>query len=340
MKKATLYEQLKDNKVRCTACSHYCQISPGKTGVCGVRQNCDGALQLLVYNHPIAVNLDPIEKKPLFHFLPGTQIFSLGTVGCNFGCDFCQNWDISQVSKTDKDFDWESAGEAWLPEDIVNYCQHHGIPAIAYTYNEPTIFIEYAYDIAKLAHNAGIKNVFVTNGYGSAEVYDYIGKYLDAANVDLKSFNPEYYQKICHAKIKPVLENIKLLHERGIWVEVTTLIVPGQNDDPGELTQLAEFIAKIDPNIPWHISRFFPQYKMQNLGPTPLKTLEQAYDIGTRAGLKYIYVGNITDSSHETTICPKCHKAVIERVGYQLNGLNLKDGRCKYCQTKLPGVWK
>jgi len=231
-------------------------------------------------------------------------------------------------------------GEDWPPQKIVDYCLEHNIPSIAYTYNEPTIFIEYAYDTAKLANQAGLKNVFVSNGYGSAEAYDFIDGYLDAINIDLKSFQPEFYQKICHANIKPVLANIKRLHDAGVWVEVTTLVVPGQNDSVGELKAIAQFLAKIDPDIPWHISRFFPQYKMEDSLPTPLETLELAYKIGKTAGLNYVYVGNCPDSKWESTDCPKCKKRLIERTGYEIGTINLKNGQCQFCKTKIAGKWE
>lgn len=341
MHQATLYNKLKHKTVKCTACSHYCTIAPDKTGVCGVRKNIDGDLFLLVYGWPVAVNIDPIEKKPLYHFLPGTRIFSLGTVGCNFACEFCQNWDISQTTKSNSQFDWESVSSTWAPEQIVEYCLKREIPSIAYTYNEPTIFAEYAYDTAKLAHAAGIKNVFVSNGYGSAECYALMEGLLDAANIDLKSFNPEYYTRVCHANIKPVLENIKRLYKMGIWIELTTLVVPGQNDALDEFKQIAEFIAKIDPDIPWHISRFFPQYKMSRTMATPVETLRQAQAIGRKAGLKYVYIGNCPNCQNESTVCSECRKTVIKRENYQIGQINITaSGMCKFCEKNIKGIWK
>ncbi|MFH1713105.1 MAG: AmmeMemoRadiSam system radical SAM enzyme [Candidatus Jacksonbacteria bacterium] len=340
MQKAILYEQLNNDLVKCTACAHYCYIKPENTGVCGVRKNIAGELFLLVYDRPIAVNIDPIEKKPLFHFLPGTQIFSLGTVGCNFGCDFCQNWDISQISKGQQSINPEQFGQDWPAKKIINYCVENQIPSIAYTYNEPTIFAEYAYDVMRLGAKRGIKNVFVSNGYSSAETYKLITPYLDAINIDLKSFNPDYYQKVCKAKLKPVLENIKKIFDLAVWLEVTTLIIPGQNDSELELGQIAEFLAKIDVNIPWHISRFFPQYKMNDAPPTPISTLEHAYKIGKAAGLHYVYVGNYPSQDLESTYCPKCGEIVIERSGYSVSLLQIKDGKCAHCGSGIRGVWE
>lgn len=350
MKKAILYEQLNNDLVhppkrmpfrlvKCTACAHYCYIKPNNTGVCGVRKNIKGDLFLLVYGRPIAVNIDPIEKKPLFHFLPGTQIFSLGTVGCNFECDFCQNWDISQVNKGRQSIGAEQLGQDWPAEKIINYCAENQIPSVAYTYNEPTIFAEYAYDVMRLGHRRGIKNVFVSNGYSSPETYKLITPYLDAINIDLKSFRADYYQKICKANIKPVLDNIKKIFDLGIWIEVTTLIIPGKNDSEQELRQIAEFLAKIDVNIPWHISRFFPQYKMADGLRTPISTLEHAYKIGKEAGLHYVYVGNYPRIDLESTYCPECEKVVIERSGYLVCESHIKDGHCAHCGCVIKGVW-
>ena len=337
MKEAVLYKEIKNNIVRCKSCSHYCNIMPDKTGVCGIRKNIQGRLYLLPYGMPVAVHTDPIEKKPLFHFMQGTCVFSIGTVGCNFACEFCQNWDISQFSKGRKSEDIENIGEKWAPEEIVKYCVRRKIPSIAYTYNEPTIFIEYAHDTMRLAHKHGIKNVFVSNGYGSPEAYEYIKDYLDAINIDFKSFSPEFYQKICHARIEPVLENIKRLYDYGIWVELTTLVITGQNDSDLELKKIACFIADIDKNIPWHVSRFFPSYNMSNVEPTSPETLRKAYDIGKEAGLNFVYVGNMRDSDMESTYCPNCNKKVIERSGYEIGHVKISDGRCLHCNFKISG---
>ena len=303
-----MYKKLDGNKVRCMACAHYCVIQNGKAGICGVRKNIDGALQLLVYGKPAAIHVDPIEKKPLYHFMPGTKILSLGTFGCNFRCGFCQNWGISQtkykVEKPalsasrmgikSKDEGFEDADD-WLPERVVGYAAEHNIPSIAYTYNEPTIFVEYARDIMVLAREKGLKNVFVSNGYESKETLDYIGPYLDAINIDLKSFSNEFYQKNCGAKLQPVLDTIKRIHEMKIHQEITTLIIPGENDSEEELRQIAEFIASVDKNIPWHLSRFHPDYKMPDKNITSYKSLVKAREIGLAAGLKYVYLGNVDE---------------------------------------------
>lgn len=284
MKECVLYKKLSNGNVQCIACNHKCIINKGKTGICGVRKNINGKLNLLVYGLIISENIDPIEKKPLYHFLPSTFTYSIGTVGCNFKCDFCQNYDISQLK--------EIVGRERKPEEIVERAIKTGCKSIAYTYNEPTIFAEFVKDTAKLAHKKGLKNILVTNGYMTKECLEFLNGDIDAMNIDLKSFNKEFYKKICKAKLKQVLETIKLAHEIGIHIEITTLIVPGENEGIKELEKIAKFIGKIDKNIPWHISRFFPMYKMNNKEKTSIDVLEQAEVIGKRY-LKHVYLGNV-----------------------------------------------
>ena len=349
MHKATLFEKKQGSAAKCTACRQYCTIHEGGTGICGVRKNEAGELYLLVYGKAVACNLDPVEKKPLFHFMPGTEIFSIGTIGCNFGCTFCQNWDISQATRelkakfkdpkeqTLKIGELAEYGQSLEPEKIVDYCVAHKIPSIAYTYNEPAIFFEYAYDTAKLAREKGIKNVFVSNGYESEESLRKIQPCLDAMNIDLKAFTEEFYAKTCKAKLKPVLETIRLAKELGIWVEVTTLIIPGENDSEKELRQIAEFIASIDKAMPWHVTRFHPEYKMLDKKITPIETLEKAYSIGKQAKLDFVYVGNAV-TSHETTFCPKCEETLVVRNGFDIELNAIRNGRC-VCGEKIPGIW-
>jgi len=277
--------------VRCLACAHYCQIAPDGFGICGTRQNQNGKLVSRVYGHVAAIHVDPIEKKPLYHFMPGSEILSIGTLGCNFRCPWCQNWDISQATKQrNKPKNW---GQKISPEEIVELAKKYKTPAVAYTYNEPAIFIEFAHDTAKLAHRIGLKNVFVTNGYLSRESFEYIKPYLDAANVDLKSMDDKFYQKFCGARLQPVLDIIRRFHDAKIHIEITTLIIPGVNDSDANLRKISKFIADLSPEIPWHISRFFPAYKMADTPPTPLKSLDRAAAIGQQAGLEHIYIGNI-----------------------------------------------
>lgn len=351
MRKATLYLRLEGQELQCTACAHYCRITPDNVGICGVRKNIGGELYLLVYGKAAAANVDPIEKKPLYHFLPGSSIFSIGTIGCNFGCEFCQNWEISQASKLMKkdlhekglDSEFETRiseyGLELSPQQIMDYAVRNKIPSIAFTYNEPTIFYEYAYDTAKLAHEKGIKNVFVSNGYQSMEAIEGFAPYLDAVNIDLKAFTESFYAKTCKARLEPVLEAIKEFGRRKIWQEITTLIIPGENDSPAELTQIAEFISSVNPEIPWHISRFHPDYLMRDKSPTPHEKLLEAYEIGKRAGLKFIYVGNVPDPAHEATYCPSCKEKLIERQWFQVTANRVHEGKCFHCGTPIPGVW-
>ncbi|MFH1916996.1 MAG: AmmeMemoRadiSam system radical SAM enzyme [Nanoarchaeota archaeon] len=352
MHKALLFEPLDDMKVRCTACKHYCIIQKDHTGICGVRQNKDGILYLIVYGRASAVNTDPIEKKPLFHFLPGSRIFSIGTVGCNFGCDFCQNWDLSQASKEIKkrlmkekhselaDVEVGRFGYDLPPERIVDTCHKASIPSIAYTYNEPIIFFEYLYDTARLAKKQGIRNVFVSNGYESNESLEKMKGLLDAMNIDLKSFSEDFYTKTCKAKLKPVLDTIRHAHALGIWLEITTLIIPTKNDSDEELKNIAGFIASVDKDIPWHVTAFHPDYKMKNLAPTSKETLLKAYAIGKKAGLSFVYVGNIIDEEHSSTYCPKCNALLIRRGWHDAEiTSSFSGGACRKCGERIAGVW-
>jgi pyruvate formate lyase activating enzyme len=289
-KQAMLYEPLQGNRVHCFLCAHHCRIADGRFGICGVRQNREGVLYSLVYGELISFRSDPIEKKPLWHFLPGTHSYSIATIGCNFKCGFCQNWQISQINKRDGG---SLPFREFTPREVVRRARAEGCASIAYTYTEPTIFFEFAYDTAKIAHKEGLKNVFVTNGFMTAEALDAIEPYLDAANVDLKSFRDEFYRRVCKGRLEPVLEAIAGLKERGIWVEVTTLIVPGKNDSEEELRDIAEFISGVSPEIPWHISRFYPQYEYGDSEATPLETLWKAEAIGREAKLRHIHLGNV-----------------------------------------------
>lgn len=333
---AYLWDPAEDQSVRCHLCSQRCHIKPGKRGFCGVRENRDGVLNTLVYDKVIAHHIDPIEKKPLFHFYPGSLSYSIATVGCNFRCRFCQNADIAQMPG---DRDGLILGERTTPREVVEAAVKGNCRSIAYTYTEPTIFFELAYDTARIARQRDIKNVFVTNGYMTAEAIAMIRDDLDAANVDLKAFRDEYYRKQCKAKLSHVTETLKNLKDAGIFVEVTTLIVPGLNDDAGELKDLAGFLAgELGVETPWHISRFHPTYKLIDRPPTPLATLLNARDIGLEAGLRYVYTGNVPGEDGEHTDCPGCGKAVIERRGFQIRRYDLKDGRCRHCQTPIDGV--
>ncbi len=335
---AYLYESLEDQKVRCNLCAHRCVIKPGRRGLCNVRENQAGVLNTLVYGRVIASHIDPIEKKPLFHFLPGSRSYSIAAVGCNLRCRFCQNADIAQLP-TDRP--GVIIGDTYTPEEVVDATESAGCQSISYTYTEPTVFFEFAHDTAKIAHARGIRNVFVTNGYMTAEALNMIQPYLDGANVDLKAFTQSYYKDLCGAKLKPVQETLKLMIALGIFVEVTTLIVPGLNDDRHELESLAQFIKNdLGPETPWHISRFHPTYKLTDRSSTPVQTLEMARDIGLKSGLKYVYTGNVPGDSGESTFCYRCGQMVIERWGFQVRKLRMENGRCRHCGAEIDGVWR
>jgi len=341
MKKAVLFIKTKEMSVKCTACSWYCHILQNQSGICGVRQNKNGNLYLLVYGKAVAANIDPIEKKPLFHFLPGSKIFSIGTIGCNFACDFCQNWNISQISKNlnKEKKNISQYGKNLSPKEIVNYCIENNIPSIAFTYNEPAIIFEYALDTFKIAKRKGLKTVYVSNGYESKEQVKMLKGWLDAINIDLKSFSNNFYRKICKASLTPVLENIKRFYELNVWTEITTLIIPNENDSEKELSEISNFIAGISKNIPWHVSKFHPDFKMQNKTETPDKILKMAFDVGKKTGLKYVYIGNILNNNHENTICPKCNIMLIKRNYYDIEFKNINKGICNNCKTKIEGIW-
>lgn len=333
MKEARLYQKLPLKAVRCSLCNHRCLIKPGKRGICFVRENQNGTLYSLVYGLAIAANVDPIEKKPLFHFQPGSKSFSMATAGCNFRCEFCQNWSESQITKGPEG---KIIGFPLSPEEIVKQAIKNDCRSIAYTYTEPTIFFEYAQDTARIAKKQGLANIFVTNGFQTPETIKEMAKFVDAANVDLKSFSERFYQKICGGRLKPVLESIELMHQAGIWLEITTLVVPKQNDSEKELKQMAEFIAGIDKNIPWHLSRFHPDFQMTDSYPTPIETLNLAYQLGKKAGLKYVYLGNIITEDKENTYCPKCQNLAIKRIGYDIEILGVdKKGKCSKCGEDL-----
>lgn len=334
MIEAMFYEKLGNGKVKCGLCRHHCIIDEGKKGICRVRQNNRGTLYSLVYRKLISENIDPIEKKPFFHFYPGSTAFSVATMGCNFRCMNCQNYEISQLPK-DQD---QIAGEDLAPETIVDDTINHHCKSIAYTYTEPTIFFEYAYEIAKIASRKSIKNIFVTNGYITREALATIKPYLHAANIDLKSFSSETYKKICGARLEEVLDCIRSYKEMGIWIEITTLIIPEVNDSPSELRQIAEFIKSVGPEIPWHVSRFYPRYRLIEKPPTPVETLRMARNIGLESGLRYVYEGNVPGEGGENTYCYKCKKVLIKRHGYQIIENNIVNVRCPSCNTAIDGA--
>lgn len=335
MREAALYETKPDGSVRCRLCSHDCLIPQGDRGKCGVRENQAGTLFTLVYGRTITESVDPIEKKPLFHFYPGSTAYSIATPGCNFRCRWCQNWQISQAVR-DQDL---SAGRPAEPEQIVARAQAAGCRSIAYTYTEPTIFYEYALDTARRARAAGMANSFVSNGYMSAEMLKVFSPYLDAANIDLKSFRDETYREYVGARLKPVLMTLQRLKKYGIWLEVTTLVIPGINDSRAELTDAARFVVgELGPDTPWHLSAFYPAYQMMDTPLTPPDTLKQARELGLKEGLEYVYLGNVSGAGAENTVCPSCGLTLIERRNCRLLSNRVSGGRCPDCGTSISGV--
>lgn len=332
---AMLYEKLDKKRVHCYLCAHHCRIAPSKKGFCAVRENIDGTLFTHTYGNVISQAIDPIEKKPLYHFLPNSKSFSIAAIGCNFRCGFCQNWQISQADEAVK-LGMETY--AMRPKEIVKHAQKNGCESISYTYTEPTIFFEYAYDTAKLAQQEGLYNIFVTNGYMTKETLNMFRPYLDAANVDLKSFSDDFYKSTCRARLQPVLDSINRMKDLNIWIEVTTLIIPGQNDSEDELNRIAEFIARVDKAIPWHISRFYPSYQFTTYPPTAIDYLRKAKQIGESHGLRYIYLGNVPEGSD--TFCCKCKKVLIRRSHTFVEQLNIKDGKCLACGIEVNGIWQ
>jgi len=338
VKKAILWKKLEKGAVECEACNFRCKIDLGMLGNCRVRKNVDGELFSIVYGEISSVNIDPIEKKPLFHFYPGIRTYSIGTLGCNFKCLFCQNYDISQATPDENNF----FGKEITPEEVVENARIYDCKAIAYTYNEPSIFIEFVVDTARVAKKYDLKNVYVTNGYETKETLEKLKGLVDAMNIDLKSMSDEFYMKVCGAvKVEKVLETIALAHKMGFWIELTTLLIPDHNDSEKEIKEIAKFIADLDKNIPWHISRFFPMHRMENVASTPLETLMKAYKIGIDAGLKYVYVGNLEDNEHENTVCPKCGKVVIERNWREgrVDVRIVKKKKCLECGEEIAGFF-
>lgn len=334
MKEAMFYQRESEGRVRCGLCRHRCLIGDGARGICAVRENRGGTLHSLVYGKLVAEHVDPIEKKPLFHVLPGSTSFSIATVGCNFRCHHCQNYSISQVAPKAP-----VTGIPQSPEAVVAKALAAGCRSIAYTYTEPTIFFEFAYDTARLARQAGLLNVFVTNGYITTEALAAITPYLDAANIDLKGFTDAFYRDYVHARLNEVLDSIVEYRKQGIWIELTTLIIPGLNDADDELKGIASFIVdNLGADTPWHVTQFYPTYKLTDRPRTPVETLRRARDIGKAAGLRYVYEGNVPGEGGENTWCPSCSTMLIERYGYLIKKNRIRDGACPDCGTAVVGI--
>jgi pyruvate formate lyase activating enzyme len=335
LKEGLFYKKLENKIVQCHICPRNCVIPVGKRGFCGVRENRDGTLYALSYGRLVSIHIDPIEKKPLFHFLPSTTAFSIATAGCNLRCKFCQNWEISQRKPEEVNYTYIE------PQDLVKRIKESGSPTIAYTYTEPTIFYEYMLETAKLAKKEGLKNIMHSCGYINEEPLRELIKYLDAANIDLKGFSEDYYSKLSEATLGPVLNTLKILKSAGVHLEITTLILPGFNDDPDTLTKMCLWIAEnLGQDTPIHFSRFFPMYKLLSLNPTPVESLERARNIAMDSGLKYVYIGNVVGHPAENTYCPKCKQLLIERRGYFILQNNIQNGKCKFCGEKIEGIWQ
>ncbi|MCD4830486.1 MAG: AmmeMemoRadiSam system radical SAM enzyme [Anaerohalosphaeraceae bacterium] len=336
LKEAMLFARLDSEKVQCNLCNFRCVIPQGECGRCRVRKNVGGTLYSLNYHKVCAAGADPIEKKPFFHFRPGSKTFSIAASGCNFKCRFCQNWQISQV-KSEQDIQ----GQNLSPEKIVAMAIENKCKSVAYTYTEPTVFMEFAAACGREAKKAGLANLFVSNGYMTTKAIDSAGGWLDAINIDLKAFSDGYYKKLCGAKLRPVLESIEYVaRHTDMWMEVTTLIVPGENDSDDELGAMAEFlVSKAGVDTPWHLSRFYPQYECRDSAATPAETLRRAYDIARRAGMKYVYIGNLPSAGTENTYCPGCGGLLIERDGFYVSQNNLDDGKCSDCGEKIAGCF-
>lgn len=341
MHEAQFYRKGKDDEVKnevfCELCAHHCRIKDGHRGLCAVRENRKGVLYSLVYGWLVAEHVDPIEKKPLFHVLPGSRSYSISTVGCNFRCRHCQNFSISQPGVFAAD---AVPGTLRSPEDVVSSALSNGCQSISYTYVEPTIFFEFAYDCSVLAREQGLKNIFVSNGYMEDKPTRKLAPVLDAINIDIKAFSDDFYRQICGARLQPVLDTVRLMHELGVWVEVTTLVIPGLNDSEAELTEIAEFIASVDPSMPWHVTGFHPTYKLTDRPATSASSLQKAREIGLAAGLRYVYEGNIPGAGGENTVCPSCQARLINRLGYTIQENRLVDGCCPQCGEPIAGVWR
>ena len=337
MKEALLYDRLPGGDVKCSMCAHGCTIKPGKRGICSVRENQDGTLMSLVYGKLISAIVDPIEKKPLYNFLPGTKSYSIASAGCNFRCKHCQNYEISQLPRTVEGSDMP--GEESTPQMVVADALGAGCASISYTYTEPTVSMEFALEAAKFAREKGLRNVFVSNGFMSPESVDLIAPYLDANNIDLKG-DDGFYRVFCGGRLAPVQDTIKRMKDKGVWVEVTTNIIPEINDSDDTLEVLARFIASVGKDIPWHVTRFHPAFQVLDKEPTPLDTLRRAREIGMRSGLMNVYIGNVPGSGAENTICHRCGETLIKRSGFKIKADMISGGSCYSCGISQPGVWE
>ncbi len=334
IREAMHYKKLEEAKVECEICPRGCKVAPKERGYCGVRENFGGEYKTLVYGRACSANVDPIEKKPLFHFLPGARALSIATAGCNVECKFCQNWEISQFRPEQVD------NMDLQPATLVAKARENSIESIAFTYSEPVVFYEYMYDTAKLAKEKDVKTVMISNGYIKEKPMADLCEHLSAVKIDLKAFTEKFYADICSGKLQPVLDTLKLLHKKKMWYEIVVLIIPTLNDSESEITQMCAWVHKeLGPDVPIHFSRFHPTYKIKNLPPTPVSTLTRAREIGMKAGLNYVYVGNVPGHEGENTHCPRCKKTIVRRIGFGIIEMDIKGGKCRNCGRPIPGVW-
>lgn len=333
-REARLYSPVGAGAVKCGLCAFRCRIEDGRRGVCGVRENVGGTLYTHTWGRLVAEHIDPVEKKPFYHFQPSSKSYSIAAVGCNFRCLNCQNSEISQMPREHG----RVIGDEVSPEEVVSEAYETGCSSIAYTYTEPTMLHEFAMETGALAREKGLKNLFVTNGYMTRECLEELSGVLDAANVDVKAFSEAFYKKVCGARLSPVLETVESMREMGVWVEITTLVIPGMNDSESELTALARWIASVDRSMPWHLSAFHPAYRMMDAPPTPRETLERAREAGLAEGLKYVYTGNVPGSPGESTYCWSCGRLLIERRGFMVKRNDITEGKCPACASRIDGV--
>jgi len=333
-KEALFYKKV-TNGIECELCPNFCLLREGRLSSCRTRIVKNGKLMTLAYNNPCALHIDPIEKKPLYHFQPASKTFSLATAGCNLHCLNCQNWNISQVSPT------ETKNTYLTSEDVIKTALGSNCQSISYTYTEPIVFYEYMHDISILAHKAGLKNIMVTAGYINEKPLKKICKYIDAANIDLKSFDNDIYKRLNAGALNTVLNTLKTMKDEGLWIEITNLIIPTWNDDSDMISRMCDWLLKNGfENYPIHFSRFYPTYKLTQIPPTPVSTMENAAQIALKAGIKYVFVGNVPGSAYSNTICHSCKKTIISRVGYSVGQININDGKCKFCNAPVHGVWQ
>jgi len=332
---ARYWDKMEDRKVTCRLCPRECVVADRERGYCGVRENRDGVYYTLVHSNVCAEHVDPVEKKPLFHFLPGTTAYSIATAGCNIECKFCQNWEISQFRPE------QVRSARRTPKEVANIAGKFECRSIAYTYTEPVIFTEFMYDCSKAGRQKGIRSIMISNGYIQEKPMEDLTTVLDAVKIDLKAFTNKFYRKMCNGTLKPVLDTLRLLRKSGIWFEIVVLIIPFKNDSQEEIKAMCDWIVEnLGDSVPLHFSRFFPTYKIKDLPVTPLETLERAWETAKKAGLHFSYIGNVPGHEAENTLCPNCHKVIIERTGFFVRSNKIGSGHCAFCSEKIPGVWK